>query len=262
LNYLEKSGVFGSTLKTVNGVSALFDPKKIFDTTINKLLKEKCDLFKVDFVGTSKSKDLQKYHLYLHLLFWNCFKGKLDNGDKYLHIDEGQDLSVVEYEILSKVNKDAVFNVYGDVNQLITLNRGVNDWNKLRSIVMDNDIFELNENYRNTVEVTEYCNNCFGFNMLAIGINGLNIRHISTKKFDDEIKELPDDSRRIAIIAKDDSVLVLLPQKKRKNLFYQTVKSAKGIEFDAVYVFDKGLTANEKYVAYTRSLNDWIIVED
>ena len=38
------------------------------------------------------------------------------------------------------------------------------------------------------------------------------------------------------------------------------VKESKGLEFDAVFVFDENLDNNEKYVSYTRALSELYIV--
>ncbi len=40
-----------------------------------------------------------------------------------------------------------------------------------------------------------------------------------------------------------------------------TVYESKGLEFTAVAVADKGMTDNEKYVAYTRALKHLAIIE-
>ena len=44
--------------------------------------------------------------------------------------------------------------------------------------------------------------------------------------------------------------------------FYNTISQVKGIEFDSVIVFDNDMTENEKYIAYTRALNELYIVNE
>jgi DNA helicase IV len=39
-----------------------------------------------------------------------------------------------------------------------------------------------------------------------------------------------------------------------------TPQEAKGLEFDTCYVFTKGMNRNEKYISYTRALNELYII--
>ncbi|MGB4438156.1 MAG: ATP-binding domain-containing protein, partial [Sedimentibacter sp.] len=39
-----------------------------------------------------------------------------------------------------------------------------------------------------------------------------------------------------------------------------TVEQSKGLEFDCVYVYDKYMTNNEKYISYTRALKELVII--
>ena len=41
-----------------------------------------------------------------------------------------------------------------------------------------------------------------------------------------------------------------------------SVYESKGLEFSSVAVYDKDMTENEKYIAYTRALGRLAIVED
>ncbi|MDE7087033.1 MAG: UvrD-helicase domain-containing protein, partial [Clostridia bacterium] len=46
----------------------------------------------------------------------------------FVFVDEAQDISPVEYEVLRKVNGSARFNIFGDLKQNITGYRGISDW--------------------------------------------------------------------------------------------------------------------------------------
>lgn len=46
-----------------------------------------------------------------------------------------------------------------------------------------------------------------------------------------------------------------------KKAVVLTVKQAKGLEYDTVFVYDKDLTKNEKYIAYTRALSELYIIK-
>ena len=41
-----------------------------------------------------------------------------------------------------------------------------------------------------------------------------------------------------------------------------SVYESKGLEFSAVAVYDKGMTENEKYIAYTRALRELALIGD
>lgn len=40
-----------------------------------------------------------------------------------------------------------------------------------------------------------------------------------------------------------------------------TVRQAKGLEYDTVFVYDDGMNKNEKYIAYTRALSELYIIQ-
>ena len=60
--------------------------------------------------------------------------------------------------------------------------------------------------------------------------------------------------------AKNDLTIEL--QSKRLSGRIYTVKEAKGLEFREAIVFDKDMTDNEKYIAFTRALKQLVIVKD
>ena len=254
-----KHGLMNSTeLKSLKEFRKLFQWKSIF-AGFEVLLIEKCVEHGVILTESATTKKLYKFQLFMHLIFWSCLKGGVDNPDKFLHIDEGQDISIAEYVVLSRVNDDVTFNIYGDINQLIDENRGISNWADLQEVVEFRNVFELNENYRNTIDITEYCNKIFRFNAIPIGTKGSSVRFISMRELVSELDIASESSCRIAVIAKDDRVLAFVPV-DRSNITCWTVKSVKGIEFDIVYVLDNKLTKNEKYIAYTRALSELIIV--
>ena len=247
-----------SELKSITDYRKLFQWKSVF-AVVEVILAEKCVEHGVVLKDIIKTSKLYKFQLFFHLVFWSCFKGGVDNPDMYLHIDEGQDISIAEYAVLSRVNADVTLNVYGDKNQLIDEKRGISNWTALQNAVEFSNVFELNENYRNTMEITKHCNKTFGYNALPIGTRGSGVRSISMQRLVQELESVSESNHRIAVIAKDESVFSIIPA-ERGNITYWTAKSVKGIEFDIVYVVDDRLTKNEKYIAYTRALSELIIV--
>ena len=50
-----------------------------------------------------------------------------------------------------------IFNLYGDIKQHFEGKSGIDDWKQFRKIV-NFEVHELQENYRNASEITEFCN--------------------------------------------------------------------------------------------------------
>ena len=81
-------------------------------------------------------------------------------------MDEAQDLSVSELELINKINSyyedkgefhvayTPVINVFGDVNQMIT-EHGIRTWDSVDFI---SDRYELDENFRNPNQIVDFCN--------------------------------------------------------------------------------------------------------
>ena len=145
---------------------------------------------------------------------------------------------------------------------------------------MDNRISSnlcyLNENYRNTVQITEYCNDEFGADVTAIGLNGEKVALLSLK---DAVAELQDQhssnvKSRCAIIYKKGNEQIameaaeMLSEKDRAfdavdndRISIITVEMSKGLEFENVVAINDSMTINEKYVSYTRALEKLIVTQ-
>lgn len=107
--------------------------------------------------------------------------------------------------------------------------------------------------------------------MQSVGING----DVAEVKFSDCTFDVKD---RTAVICKDVKLISwLLKQSvsaelinnvsssgviQNSQISLMTVADCKGLEFDTVYVFDFGMSDNEKYVAYTRALDSLFVVKD
>ena len=226
-------------------------------------------------------KDIRgKYHrydLYARLLFAREYYKKLPETIRFMCIDEGQDVSVNEYRLIKELNDNkATFNIFGDTNQLMKPGRGINKWADLDKIIGTTK-YTLNENYRNTNQITRFCNDSFDMNVTLTGVDGANVREIQRNDLEADLSSLSLISERVAI---------LLPRKVNKSKYLKTdslskelqehigdqvdngyislmyVDEVKGIEFDKAYVVSKGMERNEKYIAYTRALSELIIVVD
>lgn len=220
---------------------------------------------------------MHRYDLYMCL--WFCIKyfGKRVGEAKYICFDEGQDLAFNEYKLISELNgNDAIYNIFGDTNQLLKLGRGIASWDRLGS-AFSMKVFYLNENYRNTNQITRFCNQSFGMNVKQTGVDGAKVKEIPRRELEKELSDLNPTTERIAIlvprkvIKKNYLDMEILPETIKNaignkidngiiSLMY--VDEVKGIEFDKVFVIPNRMSTNEKYIAYTRALSELIIVVD
>jgi len=184
--------------------------------------------------------------------------GQLLNGDKLLCFDEAQDYNLLEYKIIRMVNKDVVMNLYGDVNQSFYI-KGITDWRDLIESLQFKQYF-LNENYRNTIKITEFCNEKFKYNILSMGLDGKNVEFIDEYKIKDIVYRKINEQRKVAIICKNEEELNSIEDKiENQYVIYSSIEKAKGIEYDTVIVKDYNMNNNQKYIAYTRALNELYI---
>lgn len=207
--------------------------------------------------------------LYLCTLYFPKLSGNVEN---YIHIDEAQDISEYEYTLLYDIlGADCVFNLYGDVNQLIYSYKGIKEWGTL-PFIEQQQIYTLNENYRNTLQITNYCNKCFNTNVMAIGLNGKDVDHRSAQnglKWIVRMKTENPKARCAVLYHKDedgmkkllkDEIFTFEEQNDKISVF--TVEEAKGLEFEYVVSFVNGMSSNEKYISFTRALTGLSIVKD
>ena len=138
-------------------------------------------------------------------------------------------------------------------------------------------MFNLNENFRNTNQITQFCNDNFKMNVSQTGVDGRKVSEIIRNKFEETLSALEVNEDRIAVLVpravrkKEYIDIEQLPRHIRDIIGDQIgngricvsyVDEVKGIEFEKVFVIPNGLSNNEKYIAYTRALSELIIVFD
>lgn len=204
--------------------------------------------------------------------------------EKLISIDEAQNLAPNELRLLKRLNNnDVIFNLYGDIDQHIEHTKGVDEWSDFDSIV-NFSRHELNENYRNAKQITDYCNAHFNMNMLAINLPGRGVHDsISDRKeLDEVIKKILTGAAHPgikAIIVKTAEEAAEIMKQYHQFAGYlndmenantdirasawniMTVRQAKGLEFNTVIALSGNMTRNEKYIAYTRALDELYIYE-
>lgn len=208
-----------------------------------------------------------KWYYYLHLISAYLVNGELKLHDSYIHIDEGQDLSISEYQLIQIVNSGkAIFNIYGDLNQKIN-SYGITDWKDIKFI---DNLFLLEENYRNTFEINQFCNYIMNSKTLTFGVFGEDVSFVDKDSLEHIIIKIrnSDKKRKAIILANTNSKHIQLlgniniAHAKIDKLSYYTVEEAKGLEFEIVIVLTEGMSKNEKYIAFTRALSKLYVYGD
>lgn len=271
-----------SNLKSLKEIIKPTSAKDVYDS-VYRLAQQKAFTYLYNKTGKDYDENsirgTHRYDLYLQLHFALMYFKKAINTNTLICIDEGQDLTVSEYQLIKKVNQvNPIFNIYGDTNQLLKYHRGISDWKMIKEEIKAVEYKELKENYRNTNQITQFCIDNFELDISMVGVDGKNVREIDRQNLETKIQELKLGENRIAVIVprevrkKDYFEADLLPQKYRDAVDYeeygngkisiQYVDEIKGVEFDIVFVIPNGMTKQERYIAYTRALSELTIVQD
>ena len=222
-------------------------------------------------------------YMYLQILFQ--FKGAhINQKESLITIDEAQNLMPEELLLIRAVNNNKVIlNLFGDVKQHIEGSRGIDDWRSFEEVVRFKK-YEMRENYRNARQITNYCNKCFKLNMRAINLDGKGVHIIpEQEQFEQRMKRLflkPQNPGLSCIIVKNigeaKSILALIPEYRNRiqNLALQpqelhpnrwnlmTVDQVKGLEFETVFAISGRMSKNERYITYTRALDELYVYEE
>ena len=188
------------------------------------------------------------------LLHYMCYGAK--RYYPMVFIDEGQDLAVSEFELIRSFNKSAVINVYGDLGQRVN-NHGISSWDALNTIGSFSR-YHINENYRNTVQITEFVNDEFMMSMTALGLNGPEVDLCTESQLVHERIIAPKD-RKAIVYKSQDALDRFTIDLNGYEVF--SVGEVKGMEFETVFVIPNEMTDNELYVSYTRALNKLFMLD-
>ena len=103
-------------------------------------------------------KKWYRHKMVFHLLTSLLYFERPKITERFMAIDEAQDISVIEYKLLRRIlGPTCTFELYGDVSQSVYCYKGIKDWEDISFITGDH-IHVLQENYRNTLQITKYCN--------------------------------------------------------------------------------------------------------
>ncbi len=181
---------------------------------------------------------------------------------RFIFVDEAQDISLPEYEVLRAINDRAAFNIFGDLKQNITPYRGIKDW-----AMLGYKQFNLSLNYRNTNKIVDFVSGNLAIDMQAIGTEGGEVVIISSRAVTKYLSacgglsavicseaKLPD------YIRKSYNVVRSTGRISKSKINIMTVYESKGLEFTSVAVADGDMSDNEKYIAYTRALKNLALI--
>ena len=221
------------------------------DLVRNTLLKKAIEFYEINKINNYKN---YKFY-YFNLAYFNYLvRGVTTNTYNLVCIDEAQDLTSVELELISKYNNNPCMNIFGDVNQAISSNC-ISNWEE--QVPWINKIYELNENFRNTNQIIDYCNCFLNFKMERVGIDLDRVDEISNI---DEVDIINVD----CIITRDEDekneIKSYLLKKGINNINIFTTFEVKGLEYNRVIVYKKNMNINELYIACTRALSKLIIL--
>lgn len=243
------------TVNEINSINSL--KTKVLSSSRFKFLNDIINKFelrtKVEEV--EKLSDREKNILQMIML---RITNKLNYSKIYklICIDEIQDIAHSEFKLIELLNQNAIFNIYGDEDQQV-----YDEYKfSFNSLSLPFDIFELGENYRNRERITKHTNEQLNKSMLSIGLEGGKINQIKL----DDIKAMKD--IQIIIDEKNESGIKRLinlgisHDTEEGFIRYAFVKEIKGMEFKSVVVIERFMTMNDKYVSYTRALDELYIV--
>ncbi len=183
----------------------------------------------------------------------------------YVFVDEGQDISPCEYALLQKINKKAAFNIFGDTAQNVTSWRGIAEWER---VFPSYSLYTLNQNYRNTNQIVQFVADTLRLNMQAIGYDGPKVQRITQKGVSAFFKEkkglkaiICAQDKKAEYARKSYNDIQARGRVSRSKINIMSVYESKGLEFTSVVVVEEGMTDSERYIAYTRALNELAVVE-
>jgi DNA helicase IV len=231
-----------------------------------------------DEFGVRWSNQTYRFKLYTILMTLGLFNGRPNKSLTLMCIDEGQQYPPALLKALRAMNPQAAFNIYGDKDQALAQDIVLDDWSETMRIISA-DLFELRQNYRNTSNICMFTSDNLKIPMIPIGLDGKNVQFIQDNlDFIIQIlNQFSGEQCRKVIIVKDsfEQKLIsdqLMHQKimhhvvqsdsdqfDLSNLLIMKIDQVRGLEFEKVITVDSKMTRFEKYVAYTRALNELYI---
>lgn len=195
--------------------------------------------------------------------------------------DEAQDFGPALYYVLRRQMPKSFFTLLGDVSQNIQGPLGMDSWQPLLEEVFEKDdsvYRELRKSYRNTIEISEFATELLREGGFREGMMEPVIRHGEPvevidappqAKLDRTLQALEkakeeghqsfavivETSREAEALCGEPSLQPYLSGEESMKLMILPVDLVKGLEFDAVLIYQMPQNAKKAYVAATRALH-------
>jgi DNA helicase II / ATP-dependent DNA helicase PcrA len=268
-----RAWLFKENIKTLrNLIRELNDLKNVLK---HKILTNLAKQYKIN---TSKKLGYFDTLVYLYMYSELIGISKFPKFE-YCVVDEGQDFSILEYLVLSKIVLRGRFAIFGDLNQSLEAD-GITTWNDITKVIKEArtaSTFELDTNYRSTKPIIDLANKILSpytkkYLPKSINRKGTDpeIKLFSTTdammkefemNFDHDLKDL---DKSIGIICFNDNIFdetdkllttktiqkdKLLKLNRKigikyvpKGVYYMKAEDCKGLEFAKVYVLGLNLS--------------------
>ena len=277
-NYLKENPNSQRTLlykENLRALRKLIDRlSKLKSDLKNKILKEFTDSLKVNVNSTLDYTDTL---LYIYLFSEIIGISKFPKYE-YCVVDEGQDVSPLEYLLLNKLVVRGRFAIFGDLNQSLEPD-GIKKWEDISKVIREAkkaSTFELETNYRSTKQIIDLAKHIllpYTKKFMPKSINRSGVLPL-IKEVDNEKQIIEEFKRQISLDVKrlDKSVGIIcingfLEAEARKvlnsvykkseqiielsentkisytptGLYLMNVQNCKGLEFSRVYVLGLNL---------------------
>ena len=242
--------------------------------------------------GVSRRVTNYRFKLYLRLLCCALYYRPIAKPDNFLCVDEAQDISVAEYRLLRSILGNAVSLTCMAIltrkfirtrafrcGMILQTSQASMIFLSEADMLLDDTthVCLLNENYRNTLQITEFCNKEFEANVTAVGIAGDPVQEMQLAAAVQWLWSLKHKNKelRVAVVYKPGSKdfhaqMDALPQTTTAcwdtvdtdKMCILPVELVKGLEFDAVVAVIDRMSFNEKYVTFTRALDYLSVVRE
>lgn len=188
------------------------------------------------------------------------------SGFQHIVVDEGQNVTPLEYHLLRLHSSNDSFTILGDLAQSVIPHRGVTSWSEISRLFAKEDVQRMNvtTSYRSTNEITRYRNRILGYvdsraqKAVSIGRHGERPRFMRSRTYKDMVNAIAADITSltkqgvvtIAVLCKTEReskklaqeltqhglVVCLLDEdlETEEPILVASIRQVKGLEFDAV----------------------------
>ena len=160
--------------------------------------------------------------------------------------------------------------------------KGLDSWNEIADVA-DFKIEYMQENYRNARQITEYCNRRFDLHMKSINLDGTGVHELGNiREFEENLESIFQKLQSVGlscIIVKNVEEAGSIIEKVGKHAArihnmtdgltelwtnkwnLMTAEQVKGLEFETLFAITGRMSKNEKYIVYTRALDELYVYD-